>query len=80
MMTKYMIPLFLCALMFSGANLASADSVKIKMTDGSFAVAGELVSDRGLNYVLKTPFGKMHIAKTVATCEGCGPTIMAMAE
>lgn len=79
-MMNYLSRIALAMVLVSGATAASADNVTIKMADGSLAIAGELISDDGLNYLLKTPFGTMQIAKTAATCEGCGPTLMAMAD
>lgn len=75
--TSKIIATFAAILM---ATSASADSVTIKLTDGNFVLAGELISEKGLDYVVRTPFGTMQIAKSVSVCEGCKPALMAMAD
>jgi phosphate transport system substrate-binding protein len=61
-----------CALAALVAGAASADEVVLSTRDGSFSVAGTLVSFDGRNYVVNTVLGQVAIAVDLVVCEGAG--------
>lgn len=69
------------AVVLAGTSTAvSADTVVIRMDHGDVVITGQLMSERGLNYLIKTRFGIMQVAKSAASCDGCGPVVMALAD
>lgn len=80
MMTLFLRRCAISLTMAIAATAATANPVTIKLTDGNFVLVGTLISDNGLNYLVKTEFGTLQIAKSVSTCDGCGPAIMALAK
>ncbi|MHA3915576.1 hypothetical protein [Halovulum sp. GXIMD14793] len=80
MMMRNLKSIVLGMFLAGAATAVSADTVAIRIDHGDVVITGHLVSDKGVNYLIKTRFGIVQVAKSVASCDGCSPVVMALAD